>query len=199
MTDENNDQPQQPENQVHNPFDPKNVRISQRFGESQDVRRIIASCPVRKPHRQEFVRVHVDPEMSIEVALLEFREDRQTYLVNPELAPELPGEAVAKILYTTGTSHGALMLWPIRLPDEQGRIDDWNAAAHAAAERARSAWVRVAANMGAGTYDVHEASGSIPEPDWPDLSLDKLLELAFRDRFIEAHDHPVLRRLRGEL
>jgi hypothetical protein len=31
------------------------------------------------------------------------------------------------------------------------------------------------------------------------VTLDKLLELAFRDRFIEDIDHPVLRRLRGEV
>jgi len=31
------------------------------------------------------------------------------------------------------------------------------------------------------------------------VTLDKLLELAFRDRFIEDIDHPVLRCLRGEV
>ena len=181
-----------------NPFDPKRLRIDQRFGEGQDVKRIVASCPVRKPHRQEFFRTQPDPEMSIEVAVLEFKEERQHYLVSPDLAPTLPGEAVAKVLHTTVTTHGALMLWPIRLPDEQGRLDAWNEVAHAAAERAKTNWIRLMANMHAGTYDVLEASGTFPEPVWPELTLDKLLELAFKDRFINDPDHPVLRRLRGE-
>ncbi len=54
------------------------------------------------------------------------------------------------------------------------------------------------ANMGAGTYDVLEARGQFPDPVWPEVTLEKLLELAFKDRFIDNLDHPVLKRLRGE-
>ena len=97
-------------------------RIGQRFGEGQDVQRILVSVPVRKPHRQEFVRTHPDPAMSIEAAILELKHDRQTFIVAPELAPYLPGEAVAKLLMPTLTNHGTLFLWGIKLPDEQGRL-----------------------------------------------------------------------------
>jgi len=182
-----------------NPFDPKRLRISQGLGDTAYVRRVVASCPVRKPDRQEFVRVHPGPAMSIEVALLEFKEQREHYLVAPELAVILPGEAVPKVLYTTITRHGGLMLWPIKLPDDNGRLDPWNDAALIAAERAKTTWIRLAANKALGTYEVKEAQGAIPDPAWPDVTLDKLLELAFRDRFIEDADHPVLRHLRGEL
>jgi hypothetical protein len=181
-----------------NVFDPRKLRISQRFGQGQDVRRILVSVPVRKPHRQEFFRTHPDPEMSIAVALLELREDRQTYLVSPELAPYLPGEAVIKLLVTTISSHGALFLWPIKLPDERGRLDEWNAVALEAAERAKSTYIRLIPNMKAGTYDVVEAANVFPDPIWPEATLEKLLEMGFKDRFIDSMDHPVLRRLRGE-
>ena len=181
-----------------NPFDPRRLRISQRFGEGQDVRRIVVSVPVRKPHRQEFFRTHTDAEMSVEVALLDLREDRQVYLVDRDLAPYLPGEAVAKLLISTLTSHGALFLWPIRLPDERGRLDPWNEVALAVAERAKGKWIRLVPNMGAGTYDVTEAANAFPDPAWPEATLQKLLEMAFKDRFIDDIDHPVLRRLRGE-
>ena len=90
------------------------------------------------------------------------------------------------------------MLWPVRLPDEAGRLDDWNTAAHEAAKRAETHWVRVAANMALGAYDIFEAVGQFPEPVWPDLPFERLLEIGFRDRFIDSLDHPVLRRLRGE-
>jgi hypothetical protein len=182
----------------HNPFDPKKLRISQRFGDNQDVRRILVSVPARKPHRQEFFRTHPDPEMSVEVALLELSTDRQIYLVDPELAPYLPGEAIPKALITTISTHGALFLWPIKLPDERGRLDNWNAVALEAAEQAKSRWIRLMANMGAGTYDVLEAAGKFPDPDWPEASLQRLLQMAFKDRFIDDIDHDVLRRLRGE-
>lgn len=182
-----------------NPFDPRRLRIGQRVGEGQDVRRVLVSVLVRKPHRQEFFRTHPDPDMGLEVAILEFKLDRQSFIVSPELAPYLPGEAVSKLLVPTITNHGALFLWPIKLPDEQGRIDEWNAVALEAAERAKTKWVRLMANMGAGTYDVLEAAGRFPDPVWPGASLHELLEIAFKGRVIDTLDHPILRKLRGEI
>jgi hypothetical protein len=181
-----------------NPFDPRKLRLSQRFGEGADVRRVLATVPVRKPHRQEFVRVHPDAAMRLDTALLEVKEERQTYLVNPALWPELPGETVPKTLYTAVTRQGVVVLWPVRLPDEAGRLDDWNTSAHEAAKCAESHWVRVAANMALGAYDIYEALSQFSDPVWPDLSFERLLEIGFRDRFIDSLDHPVVRRLRGE-
>jgi hypothetical protein len=37
------------------------------------------------------------------------------------------------------------------------------------------------------------------EPEWPEVPFGELLRIAFRDRLIESLDHPVLRRLRGEI
>ena len=181
-----------------NPFDPRKLRLSRRFSEGADVRRILTTVPVRKPHRQEFVRVHSDPAMRLDAALLELKEERQTYIVDPTLWPELPGETAPKTLYTTMTRQGVVMLWPVRLSDETGKLDDWNTGAHEAAKRAETYWVRVAANLALGAYDVFEAVGQFPDPVWPDLSFARLLEIGFRGRFIDNLDHPVLRRLRGE-
>lgn len=174
MSTTDTDDPGDRRDDTPNPFDPKKLRIGQRFGEGQDVRRVVVTVPVQKPHRQAFFRTHPDSEMWLECALLELREDRQTFLVSPELAPYLPGEAVAKVLVPAITVHGNVVLWPIRLPDEQGRLDEWNSTAFRAAELAKTRWVRLMANMGAGTYDVLEARGQFPEPVWPDLKLGKL-------------------------
>jgi hypothetical protein len=181
-----------------NPFDPRKLRLSQRFSEGGDVRRVHTTVPVRKPHRQEFVRVHSAENMRIETALLDFKEERQLYLVEPALWPALPGEASPRTLYTAVTMQGVVMLWPVRLPDETGRLDPWNTSAHEAAKRAESRWIKASANMHLGAYDVFEAMGQIPDPIWPDLAFEQLLEIAFRGRFIDSLDHPVLRRLRGE-
>lgn len=182
-----------------NPFDPKRLRLSARFHEGQDVRRVVVMVPVRKPGRQEFFRTQPDLDMWLETSVLEFKEERLTYLVEPSLAPHLPGEAVAKLLVPSITAHGLFFLWAIRLPDERGRLDDWNSVALEAAERAKKSWIRLMANMGAGSYDVLEAAGKFPDPEWPELPLDRVLALAFKDRFIEDLDHPVLKRLRGEV
>ena len=181
-----------------NPFDPKRLKLTARFREGQDVRKIIVSVPVRRPHRQEFFRTHPDLDMWLETTVLELKDDRLTYLVEPDLSPYLPGEAVPKLIVPTITTHGVVALWPIRLPDERGTLDEWNTVALEAAERAKGQWIRLMANMGAGTYDVLEAAGQFSEPEWPDLSLQRLLAMAFKDRFIDSLDHPVLKRLRGE-
>jgi len=181
-----------------NPFDPKRLRISGAHSEGPTVRKIVASVQVRKPNRQEYFRVHPDPEMRIDTLLFELRDDRQTYLISPDIAPAIPGEAVPKTLYTVVTRQGGVLLWPVRLQDEQGRLDEWNVTAHEAAFRAETNWIRLAANMGAGTYDVYEAIDQIAEPEWPELPFERLLEMAFKDRFVDTLDHRVVRRILGE-
>jgi hypothetical protein len=52
--------------------------------------------------------------------------------------------------------------------------------------------------MALGGYDVWEATGQLPEPEWPQTPFPDLLRVAFRDRYIADANHPVLRRLRGE-
>jgi hypothetical protein len=101
-------------------------------------------------------------------------------------------------LFTTINRQKVVSLWPIRLPGEDGRIDEWNGSAMDAATLGQKQWVRVSANMSLGAYDVYEATGEIPEPEWPELDLGQILEIAFKGRFIKDSDHPALKRLRGE-
>jgi len=180
-------------------FDLEKLRLSQNFAETVGVKKKIITVPVRKPHRQSFVRVHPDESWRLETAVLEVKEDRETYLVDPVIWPELPGEIVPKVLFTTINRQGVVFLWPVRLPGEDGRHDAWNQSALEAATLATTQWVRVVANMSLGAYEVFEATGNLPEPEWPDIGFKELLEIAFKDKFIQSLDHPVIRSLRGEL
>ena len=100
---------------------------------------------------------------------------------------------------TVGVADGEMLAAKGRtLPSLDGRTNTWNESAVAAARLAETTWVRVSANMPAGLYDVHEATGNLAAPEWPDLSFQEILRLAFRDRFIHDVDHAVLRALRGE-
>ena len=182
--------------QKSNSFDPRRLRLSQRQANQPLTRRLVASVQVRKPTRQEFFRVH--PEMRLETYLLDARAEGATYLVDPTVAEAIPGDVVAKVLYLTVTTHGAVLLWPVRLPDDKGRLDDWNSAAHEAALAAETNWIRIIANHGAGTYEVFAALDQTIEPKWPELTLERLLELAFKNRHIESLDHRVVRSLMGE-
>jgi len=181
------------------PFDPSRLRLSQDFAATVGVKKALITVPVRKPSKQEFVRVHPDQAYRLETAVLELKEERETYLVEPSLWPELPSELTPKVLFTTMNRQGVLTLWPVRLPGEDGRLDEWNASALEAAEMARDRWVRMVANMGLGAYEVYEASGDLPDPTWPELTFTEILKVAFKGRYITEIEHPVIRRLRGEL
>jgi hypothetical protein len=93
---------------------------------------------------------------------------------------------------------GVLFLWPIRLPGADGRLDDWSRSAMEAALHAQAKWVRVQANMSLGAYEIYEAAGQWAAPEWPDMPFNQLLKIAFRDKYIDTVDHPILKRLRGE-
>jgi hypothetical protein len=183
------------ENDVFDNID--SLRLSQNFSESVGVTKALLTVPVRKPGRQEFIRVRPGNDWCLQTAILELKEERISYLVDPALWAELPGEVVPKILFTTLSRQGVLTLWPIRLPGPDGRQDHWSRSALDAAEMAKKRWIRVAANMGLGAYDVFTASSDFQEPEWPDVSFKEILKIAFRDQYIKDFDHPVMQRLRG--
>ena len=180
-------------------FDLADLRLTQDFGAMAGVKKLITTIPVRKPHKQDFVRIRPEDAYQINTAVIELKEDRETYLVAPDMWNELPGEVVPKIFLTGMTRQGVLFLWPIRLPGPDGRHDDWNRSALEAAELAKTKWVKVISNMSLGGYEVFEATGELPDPEWPDLSFEEIVKIAFKDRYIERMDHPVIRRLNGEI
>jgi hypothetical protein len=97
------------------------------------------------------------------------------------------------------TRTGAVFLWPVRLPGADGKVDEWSRTALESADMAVKGWVRVTANMALGAYEVWQATGTVPPPEWPDLPLKEILRIAFKGRLIDTLDHPVLRKLRGEV
>jgi hypothetical protein len=187
------------------PFDPASLRLSPDLSASLGVRKALLSVPVRKPDKSWFVRVHPNAHpvtgYRLQTAVIELKEDRETYLVDRALWPDLGGEATfsPRALFTAINRQGVLFLWPIRLPGPDGKIDEWSRTALEAADLATKGWVRVMANMGLGGYEVWQANGQLPELAWPDVPFRDLLRIAFKDRFINDLNHPVLRRLRGEV
>jgi hypothetical protein len=183
------------------PFDPASLRLGPGLSAGLGVKKALLTVPVRKPDKSWFVRVHPDPAYRLETAVIELKEDRETYLVAPALWPQLAAETTfsPRALFTAVNRQGVVFLWPARLPGPDGKLDDWGRSALEAADLAQKGWVRVQANMALGAYDVFEAGGHLGEPAWTDLPFKDLLRVAFRDRLIESLDHPVLRRLRGEV
>ena len=104
-------------NPIPNPFDPAALRLDQSFADTVGVKKHLMTVPVRKPNRQDFVRVHPDPEYRLTpAAIIEVKEDREVYLVTPNMAQDLPGEFAAATLFTAINRQGVLHLWPVKLP-----------------------------------------------------------------------------------
>jgi len=189
-----------PQEAAPDPFDVGRLRLSQDFAASVGVKKALLTVPVRKPAKEWFVQVHPDESFRLQTAVIELKEDRETYLVDRTLWDQIATEATfsPRALFTAMNRQGVLFLWPVRLPGADGRVDEWSRSALEAASMAQGRWVRVMANMSLGAYEVFSAVADIPAPTWPDKSLSELLRVAFRDKLIESLDHPVLKRLRGE-
>ena len=182
------------------PFDVDSLRISQDFNAATGVKKALLTVPVRKPSKESFVRVHPDESYRLQTAVIELKEDREVYLVASSLWPELAGESTfsPRALFTTINRQGVVFLWQTRLPGPDGKLDEWSRSALEAVELATKKWVRVSSNMSLGAYEVAYAE-NLPDPEWPEHSFQELLNIAFKDRRIHSLDHPVLRRLRGEI
>ena len=181
------------------PFNPTNLRLSQSFVETAGVKKLLTTVPVRKPSPQDFVRVHPDPAYRENFPIIELKDEREEYIVVAELVPALVGEFVTKTLFTAINRQGTVFFWPVRLPSPDGKNLDWWRSSREAAELAMKSWIRVRANMNLGAYDIFQAESVISDPEWPQLGFWELIKIAFRDHLVDRIDHPVIKRLRGQV
>jgi hypothetical protein len=179
-----------------NPFDPASLRLDQSFAETVGVKKLLTTVSVHKPHRAWFVRVHPDPNYRLTPAAT-IEEDREVYLVTPQIALECPDEFIPVTLFTAINRQGLLFLWPVRLPGLNGKYREWSRSLMEAAEMAQWRWIRVRSNMSVGAYEIFEARGQLSEPEWPDIPFGEILRVAFRDRIVDRTDHPGLQRRLG--
>jgi hypothetical protein len=179
-------------------FDPAKLRLNQNFAEGAGVKKLLTTVNVAKPSKQDFVRVHPSEVYRMPAALLELKDDRECYLLKPEVWGELAGEWYSCMLFTYINRQGTIRLWPVRLPDASGKHNSWHQSALEAAEHAIPRWVRITANMDNKCYDISVATANIPDAVWPEQTFQELLMIAFRGKLIDRVDHPVVLKLRGE-
>jgi hypothetical protein len=183
---------------VPDPFDPASLRLSPEYADVA-VKKVITTMRCGKPYKQDFVRVRSGDEWRLDTMILE-EEGGDSYIVPPSLHEHLARECFRARLVLAMTRSNDMFLWRLKLPGVDGRSNHWNDSALSAAQLAETKWVRVISNMTAGCYDVFKASGINIEPQWDDdLKFSDILRLCFKERFIDSLDHPLLKRLRGEV
>jgi len=180
-------------------FDINALRLPASYGATLGVKRVLNNVPVGKPKKAQFFRVHPSPDMTFNTMLLEQKDTRESYLVMPDASSQI-SELVKPVQLFLGIDRqGNLFLVPIPLPAEDGNRNPWHESLAQAVELAKSKWLRIAANLSGGAYDVFEAQADLPEPEWPEYGMDKYIEVAFRGKIIKDMEHPVIQSLLGKV
>jgi hypothetical protein len=181
-------------------FDLDNLRLKQDFSETLGIRRILSLVPVRKPNRTNFFRVHPGEDYRMDVGILEMKEERETFLVTPDMMSE-PGIyelVVPARLVTYITRQGVVGLWPLKL-EKDGKLNPWHESALKAAQLAEEHWVSIRADMSLGAYQIFLATAELPEPEWPEHTFSELVRLGFKGLIVDKPDHPLIQQLTGAI
>lgn len=182
------------------PFDPDALRLSQDFLDDDVASEVLlASVEVRKPKNGEYFRVHPDQSYRLELGIINVEEERSTYVVMKDLHDEVGTDLTPVLLVLAVNRSGTPFLWPVKKTKRGSRPSLWNETARGAAEKAQEHWIRMDSDQAAGCYRVRKATGNLGDPVFPSETFNELLRLGFADRIISKLDHPVLRRLRGEI
>jgi hypothetical protein len=168
---------------------------------STGAKETLSKLPVRKPTKQEFFRCHRSDDMSLITAIYEDKETREFFLIAPEMRGAMLAldQLTPVKLVLAITRQNVLIMVPAKLPSDTGSSSGWQESLLMATERAKETWTRTAADMSLGAYRVWEAIGNLSDPTWPDMSLNEMMALAFRDRVIDTEDHPVFNKLLGRI
>jgi len=172
------------------------LRLKQNFDEIVGARPVLATVAVRKPGPQEWFRVHSDSSWRLQTTLLQLKEDRENYLISPDLWPQLWDEILPIVIYTAVSRQGEPFLWPVRLPKTDGKTDKFMETDLTAAKAAETQWVRRYWVAEIRSHKILIAQNLLDEPAWPDVGFKELLNIAFKDRFIKDLNHPVVKKLR---
>ena len=175
------------------------LRLPANYGANFGVKKLLTNTPVCRPKKSQFFRTHPSDDMVFPAMILENKESRESYLVDPEVAQGI-SELVRPVdLHAAIDRQNNVFLIPVPLPGENGTRNPWHESLAQAVEHAKLKWIRIAANMHTGSYDIYEAKGELPEPEWPAYDIDALVQVAFRGKIITSLDHPIVQSLLGRI
>lgn len=159
--------------------------------------KILTSLPVRKPKRDEWIRLH--PEIHARAYVYEARDDHSWYVVLPEVVEPMIDVVRYVQLHLALNYSGSTFVWPVPVPTER-KAHRAHITAFAGAEQATREWVRV--SWGENEYDIYRRSSAKIEPAWPSeiTTPGQMLRFAAKAggfEVIDSIDHPVVKNLQG--
>ena len=175
------------------------LRLPPNYGATLGVKKLLTNVPVGKPSKEKFFRTHMSNDMTFPAMILENKEARESYVVVPEVAQEISELVRPVMLHAAIDRQNNVSLIPVPLPGEDGTRNLWHESLAQAVEHAKLKWIRITANMHVGGYDVYEAKGELPEPEWPAYDIDTIVQVAFRGKIITSLDHFIVQSLLGRI
>jgi hypothetical protein len=174
----------------------RDLRLSQDFENMTDVTKLVTSVSVGRPNKQTFFRIH--PEWQAVYPVFEKKQDFKSefFIVDTKAVPELASEVTPRLIVPLITRDGSLYVWPLRIGTPEKEVDLAARSAYAAMQKAKSSWVRL--NWKGREFECFVAKGELPEPEWPGITFDEMLNLAFAGQVIDNANHQVVKALNGE-
>ena len=94
------------------PFNAKALRLPPAFEHNAGVRKVISTIPVRKPHSQEWIRVHPGEEFSENFGVIILKDDNEVYLLHPNMVGAYENEMTRVRIFVCMSMNKNLFLWP---------------------------------------------------------------------------------------
>jgi hypothetical protein len=200
-SDDLEDRPYKAATSAPDPFNLASLKINLDFKEGANAKKMLNVVPVRRPKKQEWIRVHQNETYRGNFAVIKLETDGEFFIVTPAIAREFAKECSHVTIYTVINSSGVVFLWPATIPAQEGYRNPWLTSAHEVAAAAMKRSVRMQSNRALGAYEYYYSDNPTPENDpvFPEESFNELLRIAFHKpgHFVDGVNHPVIRQLRG--
>lgn len=185
---------------TENRFSISGLRLPQNYVTNVRVEKRVTVVPVQRPPATSFFRVRPGDEWTFATQVFKRDGERDLYLVAQDLWPILSRDLKPMQFFVALTKEEGLYLWPIGMPDNEGRYNRWHESALQAVSAAKDRWIRVVPNRDKAVpgYTLIEPEDPIEEPAWPSLTLQQVVDIAFRNFRIDSYDHPAARQVRGK-
>lgn len=175
----------------------KSIMQSQNYLAMDDSGTKKLAVGVNKAPNQVYIQAHPDDAMSFQSLAIKAKD--KIYLLGKDLWEAYSKDLKPYKFYLCQTRKSNYFFLPFKGSLDDQKLDSWNISGHRAIKDARQSWIRLISNMEMGHYDVMFANDQTTVAEWPDKTLDELLEIAFEGRIIQDENNPILRDLRGEI
>ena len=182
------------------PFDPMNLGISTDYAAAINAKASTKPFELRAPNDQEFFRTSPRENHHLVVGSIADKQDMgKVYIVSGVLLEEVklkfPKAVRAVELVLTQILVGASLVWPVPLAEDRG--GKWNSTQRAACAQGKTRWTNK--TSGRGEYDILPVDNP-KVVDWDSFPpFRDILRQAASERLIDSLEHPLLKKLRGEI